>query len=328
MNVSSLFKIKKVGFWEGLAWIGGSAVALASLKLFHRYVQWLTTPLNKLPGPRGQSFLFGVFPQIRKEPFMAPHKRWIAEAGPSAKLIHYTTMFGRSNLLVLDKDIVKQILTAPAGKKNNRFMKILNMLKNIVGEGLVILDGEKWLLHRKIIQPAFSTGLLRDALQATVPRKVNQLIEYWKKAGNREIDAHTHFAALTLDIIGPVAFSHEFHGLEAVKTWCENQDGTQEPELNDPFVNAITKAFKFDLLSTICLVFDTPSFDAMRAKKRLARKFLDAETDKIVAEAMETHSFKTPKTKSVLTALIDAQDSQKSAKLTMSELRDEVKMCK
>lgn len=321
--VSSLLKRREISLVEALACVGGGFVSFGVYKLVQRYARWVWNPLHKLPGPRG-GFLFGVYPQIQKEPFMTPHKRWLAEAGPATKMIHYTTLFGRSNLLILDKEIIKQILTAPAGKKNHRYTKRLLIIQNIAGDGLVTLDGPDWLRHRRIIQPAFSTGLLREALQATVPDKVNELIAYWKKAGNREIDAHSHFSALTLDIIGPVAFSHEFHGLDAIRTWAESTQD-QVPELNDPFLAAIFKGFKIDFLTALLIAFDRPSWDRMRSKKRLAREFLNAETDKIVAAA-RTGSDK-PKTKSVLSALLEAQDSETEGSLTLEELRDEVKTC-
>ena len=322
--LSSLLKRREVTVAETLLWVGGGIVSFGLYRLIQRYVKWLFNPLNQLPGPRNRSFLFGVFPEINREPFMAPHKRWIAEAGPDAKLIYYSTIFGRSNLLVVDKEITKQILTAPAGKKDNRFRKHIVSIQNVVGDGLVTLDGEAWMLHRRIVQPAFATSILRDALQATVPTKVNELIGYWKMAANREIDVASHLSALTLDIIGPVAFSHECHGLEAIQSWANNSDGRHdEPEIDDPFLFAISNAFQLDLLTIALYTLHFYWIDGLRWSKRNARRFLNAETDKIVAQAVSISS--STKTKSVLTALLEAQDE--GEKLTAEELRDEVKMC-
>ena len=197
--------------------------------------------------------------------------------------------------------------------------------------------GEDWMRHRRIIQPAFSTSILRDALQATVPDKVNELIGYWKitAAANREIDAHSHLSALTLDIIGPVAFSHSCHGLEAIQAWTtKNQSQTtadqqqQQPEINDPFLSSISKAFQFDFLTIALFTLHFYSLDGWRTSRRTVRRFLNAETDKIVAAAASKLS-QNDKTKSVLSALIEAQenDSESTGRLTTEELRDEVKMC-
>ena len=116
----SLLKQRQISLAEALACVVGGLASLGLYRLVQRYVAWWCSPLRQLPGPPCRSFLWGVFPAINKEPFMAPHKRWIAQAGPEAKLIYYSTILGQGNLLVVDKDITKQVLTAPAGKNNNR----------------------------------------------------------------------------------------------------------------------------------------------------------------------------------------------------------------
>eukprot|EP00977_Amphora_coffeiformis_P019935 scaffold7670_cov160-Amphora_coffeaeformis.AAC.1 len=328
----NLLQRRELGLVEAAIGVGCSVLSLGVYKLLARYIKWLLNPLHKLPGPKSHSFWLGVFPAIQKEPFMAPHKKWIAEASPDAPLIHYTTVLGRSNLLVLDKDIVRQILTAPAGKKDHRFKKKLVSLQNIIGDGLVTLEGEHWMRHRRIIQPAFSTGLVRDAMQATVPDKVEALIQHWKSAGEREIDAYSHMGALTLDILGPVAFSHECRGLESIRAWAANNNSDdcnndQLPDLDDPFQKAMQMAFKFDMISTALLVLDLLRWDLLRSKRKNARKFLDAEADKIVAEAKtSTQGSTKPKANSILSALLEAHSTEEGS-LAKEELRDEVKTC-
>lgn len=329
LYLPSLLKQKEVSLAQALACIATSIASFGLYRLVQRYVAWLTCPLNQLPGPAANrsSFLLGVFPEINRQPFLAPHKKWIADAGKDVKLIYYTTIFGRANLLVVDKEITKEILTAPAGKDDYRFRKQIASIQNIVGDGLVTLDGPAWMRHRRIVRPAFSASILRNALQATVPEKVNELIGYWKMAANREIDASSHLSALTLDIIGPVAFSHQCHGLEAIQAWAQSQTD-KKPEINDPFLSSIAKAFQFDFLTIALFSLHFYSLDGWRTSRRTVRRFLNAETDKIVAAAasnLAQHN----KTKSVLSALIEAQenDSESTERLTTEELRDEVKMC-
>ncbi|KAI2496863.1 cytochrome p450 [Fragilaria crotonensis] len=204
------------------------------LKLIDLCGSWIVSPLNALPGPRSKSFLWGSFPSIRKEAFMEPHKRWWKEAGVDAKLLHYTTFFGRSSLLVLDKDIVREILTAPSGGKTPRFEKRLDMVRQVLGLGLVTLEGEDWMRHRRIIQPSFSSSFLKQILNDFVPSKANLLVNYWKKSLGREIDVASHMSAITLDIIGHAAFSHAFHGMDEIGKWVENEgsDGLAELKIH------------------------------------------------------------------------------------------------
>ena len=55
------------------------------------------------------------------------------------------------------------------------------------------------------------------------PKIISKFINHWEKADGREIDVNTHMSNLTLDIIGEVAFSHNFRALESIERWV-NQD--------------------------------------------------------------------------------------------------------
>jgi hypothetical protein len=72
-------------------------------------------------------------------------------------------MMGSNSLLILDKEIIKDILTAPASKDDCRFKKPIFVLPSIIGYGLVTLEGEEWAKHRRIITPAFGLSYLKDA---------------------------------------------------------------------------------------------------------------------------------------------------------------------
>lgn len=316
-----------------LGYLGVGLVGYGFVHLVRGYWRWMCSPLRTLPGPKNASFFLGVFRQIQKEPFLAPHKAWFEQAGPDAKLIHYTTVLGRSSLLVVDKDLVRTILTAPAGKAKPRFAKRVDFIESVIGAGLVVLEGEDWMRHRRILQPAFNTAWIRSTLNHVVPNKVNELITYWNMvSSSREIDAYSHLSALTLDIIGPAAFSHDFKGLERIREWASDASQQDVPALDDPFMKAISSAFKMGPFSVVFILLNSPSLDKMRSKKRLARKMLNAETDKIVANAAATDNKKTnpENNRSILSTLLDAQQQQLPGvgKLSLEEIRDEVKTCK
>jgi cytochrome P450 len=72
-------------------------------------------------------------------------------------LLHYTSLLGQHSLSILDKELVRTILTAPVGKdKKERFRKDYFFLKTRIGEGLVTLEGPDWMRHRRMSHhPAF-----------------------------------------------------------------------------------------------------------------------------------------------------------------------------
>ena len=177
----------------------------------------------------------GVFLEIENEDFMVPHQRWLKESG-DIPLLHYSGLLGRQFVMVLDPDGVKQVLTSPS-HEDPMFPKGFVYLRRVLGEGLVTLDGKSWNRHRRIIQPAFGVNFVKNTLDATVPDLVAELIMYWKSNPHTDIDISSHMSALTLDIIGKVAFSHEFDGLKSVQKWSTDPDSSME--LSNPIIDGL-----------------------------------------------------------------------------------------
>jgi cytochrome P450 len=295
------------------------------LKFVDLFRSWIVSPLNALPGPRSKSFLWGSFPSIRGEAFMEPHKRWWKQAGVDAKLLHYTTFFGRSSVVVLDKDIVREILTAPAGGKNPRFEKRLDIVQQVLGLGLVTLEGEDWMRHRRIIQPSFSSSFLKQILNDIVPSKANLLVNYWKKALGREIDVASHMSAITLDIIGHAAFSHAFHGMDEIAKWAQDEGSDELAELQDPFISAVIHGLKPNLM-TIVLSALSLSFlnNTINPQARKSSRLVNDAVSKVVENAKAQNL---GNAKSLLQLLLDAEDPETTGtrKLSHAELIDETK---
>lgn len=178
----------------------------------------------------------GVFFEIENEDFMVPAQRWWKEAGDQIQLMHYSGLFGRQFVMVLDPDGVKQLLTSPS-HEDPMFPKGFVYLRRVLGEGLVTLDGKSWNRHRRIIQPAFGVNFVKNTLDAAVPDLVAELITYWKSNPDTDIDVSSHMSALTLDIIGKVAFSHEFDGLKSVQKW--STDPNSSVELSNPIIDGL-----------------------------------------------------------------------------------------
>jgi cytochrome P450 len=314
------------------------------LQILKRYVKWIMTPLWKIPGPKS-SFLWGEFLTLRKEAFGEPSKRWWKEAGYDVPMLHYTSVMGFSYLLILDKEIAREILSAPAGKKDYRFGRDGRFLASKIGEGLISLQGPQWMRHRQIIQPAFQARAVKEALTASVPPLVSKFIEYWSMAINnnkeeppREIDLASHLSALTLDVIGQVAFSHEFHAIESVKQWANNQNIGDDKldEVDDPFIKAMSETFKYSVLGTVTFLSGTFWVDKyLNPRNTVLRRHLDGAVDAIVENARNNNSSERPK--SLLQFLLQAEENHTDATssrtssvssnrtLNNAELRDEMK---
>ena len=215
---------------------------------------------------------------------MEPHRRWWKKAGKDTKFLHYTLPFGAHCVLVLDADIIKDILFSNYGE-NPRFKKRLNGLIPLVGNSLLTLEGTDWQRHRRIVHPSFQPGLIRESLENCIPKILSKFIGYWEKADGREIDVDMHMSNLTLEIIGEVAFSHDFHALDWVEQWVRQGDGEGDNKNaipNDKVIQAMRSLFQntarrivFQLLKLSFLDFSTSK----------SARMLDKAVDAVITEA-------------------------------------------
>jgi hypothetical protein len=72
-----------------------------------------------------------------------------------------------------------------------------------------------------------------------VGRAIDSVLE---DCAGSEMDVASHVSALTLDIVGVVLFSHEFHDLKAVEEWA-----TQQPKDTTADAKNELEAFQFNL---------------------------------------------------------------------------------
>lgn len=170
---------------------------------------------------------------------MEPQKRWWKEAGEDTKLLHYSALFGKQFVMILDADGIKKVLTSPS-HEDPLYPKGFPYLARVLGDGLVTLEGQSWHRHRRIIQPAFSVNFVKTALDACVPDLVSKLINFWKANPNSDIDLSSHMGAITLDIIGKIAFSHEFEAMKCVEQWSQNPNCAVEPK--NPLIEGLHAA--------------------------------------------------------------------------------------
>jgi cytochrome P450 len=309
--------------------------------VIYRYYRYCTTPLNAMPGPN-LGFWLGMFPSLW-EHFMAPERRWFDDtskkAGHTVDVIHTTQILGIDSVVLRDKDLVREIFTAPPGKDGGRFHKNIPALAVILGDGLVTLDGETWRRHRRIMEPSFNNTFLNKQLTATIPPMVERFIAVWNKAAEqkREIGVGSHVSALTLDIIGMVGFNYDFGGVKCVESWGSRPydpnkiDEANLAELEDPLIKCICKLIKVDFWGRLAFALALPTeFLAFCSnafpKYRIPRRRLDKAVDSIIAEAEKSGS--AGDESSILHLMLKAHDPESSSKgraLSHHELNTEIK---
>ena len=78
-------------------------------------------------------------------------------------------------------------------------------LSNILGEGLLVAEGEMHRRQRKVLTPAFATGYIRDIVPIFTEKStdlVNTLLQEMKNQGPEGIEMFRYLSRTTLDVIG------------------------------------------------------------------------------------------------------------------------------
>ncbi|XP_071701930.1 cytochrome P450 CYP72A219-like [Rutidosis leptorrhynchoides] len=111
-------------------------------------------------------------------------------------------------------------ITDPTMKKEmlgnyEDFQKIRggNPLTRLLVQGLVVVEGDQWVKHRKIINPAFHAEKLKHMVPAfydSCNEMINKWEETFKEESSCEIDVWPHLQTMTSDVISRTAFGSSY----------------------------------------------------------------------------------------------------------------------
>ncbi|XP_077132970.1 cytochrome P450 4B1-like [Ranitomeya variabilis] len=111
-----------------------------------------------------------------------------------------------ASLIVYHPDYVKAILSRQDPKDNFAYYFITPW----IGKGLLVLSGQKWFQHRKLLTPGFHYDVLKPYVKVTSD-SVNVMLDKWEKLApnNKPVELFHHVSLMTLDSIMKCAFSYE-----------------------------------------------------------------------------------------------------------------------
>ncbi|CAJ0630636.1 514_t:CDS:2 [Entrophospora sp. SA101] len=177
------------------------------------------SPLSKIPGPRPDHFLLGNFLEIIK-PTGGVH--WAEKYGNVYKCYG---LFNEPRVYILDEKNLQKVLVNDAYTKFGRRRKLVEFLKNIIGDGILLVDGDVHKKQRKLMNPLFSNHSVRNMIP-TFTKISNTLKDLWKdeiknsQNVNNDIDKKCaiidvghYMGRASLDIMGIVAFDSEINSL-------------------------------------------------------------------------------------------------------------------
>ncbi|XP_031107739.1 cytochrome P450 72A15-like [Ipomoea triloba] len=176
--------------------------------------------------------------------------------------------FGTSpRLTIMDPEMIKEILLNKAGHFH---LPPLNPVILSLARGLTIQQGETWVHHRRIMNPAFHMEKLKGMIPA-FSESCAVLIEKWKTSmtpqGAGEIDVWPEFQDLTGDIISRTAFGNSY------------EEGNRILVLQKELQQLVMEAMR-----TLYI----PGFRFLPTKKNRRRNNLDKEITSMLRTLVET----------------------------------------
>jgi cytochrome P450 len=178
------------------------------------------------------------------------------------------------------------------------------MLGAIVGEGLLVSEGEKWKSHRRLMAPSFDFKSL-VSYTPTMVESAQAFADGWDNRGGQTVDIADEMTHLTLAVISRTMFS---------------ADADQLGELVDSSLRKMGENLNFGIFD-ILPVIGPPLMK--RKMDRIHADFLtmDATMQKLIG-AREKVTGAPPR--DLLDRLIAARDGETGVSLTNDEVRDEV----
>ncbi|KDQ08459.1 hypothetical protein BOTBODRAFT_191732 [Botryobasidium botryosum FD-172 SS1] len=184
-----------------------------SYRLIRALVCRFTTDVHRVPTPPGGSWLWGH----ELEPFSKPcgevYANWFATFGP---VVRMRGSFGHGDILAIaDPGIISHIFT----KHPYIYPKSLvfrPFIERTVGKGLVWVEGEEHRKMRPLLNSAFTAEKTRGAyecIKVCTDNMIMMFADHVSACGGDtivQIRDWTNRATRVLDVIGRVAFGHDF----------------------------------------------------------------------------------------------------------------------
>ncbi|KAL8242023.1 hypothetical protein R6Q59_012325 [Mikania micrantha] len=122
----------------------------------------------------------------------------------------FTWMGTKPLVHVSEPTMVREIL---ANYTKYQKPRVGNPLRKLIATGLAHVEGDKWVKHRKIINPAFHMEKLKHMVPAFYV-SCNEMIENWKESINTksscEVDVWPYLQTFSSDVISRTAFGSSF----------------------------------------------------------------------------------------------------------------------
>ncbi|KPN30497.1 cytochrome P450 [Halolamina pelagica] len=174
------------------------------------------------PGPKGQP-VFGSSRQYARDPF-----RFVTHLEEAYSGVCQFDMGPLETYMVTDPAEIERILVADADRFGKPDFQD-DALGSLLGEGLLLSEGETWRQQRRLAQPAFDMSRLSGMADRIVDHTESRLAD-WGDGG--QFDVEQEMTTVTIDVILDLMMGVELprHRLEHVREQLEPLGMRFEPD--------------------------------------------------------------------------------------------------
>ncbi|KAG5214721.1 hypothetical protein JEQ12_000297 [Ovis aries] len=205
MSVSALSLTRALGSVSApLQVVSLLSLVLLLLKAVQFYLrrQWLLKVFHQFPSPPSHWLCGHSLKRSKENELQELLKR--VEKFPCA---YPRWMWGDNvYLIVYDPDYMKVVLGRSDPKSND----VCRFLAPWIGTGLLLLEGETWFQHRRMLTPAFHHDILKPYL-GLMADSVRGMLDKWEEFVSQDssLEILGDISLMTLDTIMKCAFSHQ-----------------------------------------------------------------------------------------------------------------------
>ncbi|XP_045714592.1 cytochrome P450 4A11 isoform X2 [Phyllostomus hastatus] len=205
MSVSVLSPTRALGSISGIlhvAFLLGLVLLLLKAAQLYLHRQWLLKVLQQFLCPPSH-WLFGHQQEFQNDQELQQLKKRV-EKFPCA----CPRWLWGSNVifLVYDPDYMKVIL----GRSDPKTQDMYRFLAPWIGCGLLLLNGQTWFQHRRMLTPAFHYDILKPYV-TIMADSVQVMLDKWEELISQDshLEIFEHVSLMTLDTIMKCAFSQQ-----------------------------------------------------------------------------------------------------------------------
>ncbi|KAK5994841.1 Cytochrome P450 monooxygenase ALT8-like protein [Cladobotryum mycophilum] len=268
------------------------------------------SPLRHIPTIPGCPLWGHTIERFRRERGLW-EREWHRKYG---NVIRFFSPFGFETLSVTDLDSIREMTTT----NPYRYQKPASIsigMRNVLGNGLLFVDGDEHARQRKTLTPAFSHSSIRE-LEHIFWEKGLTLCHLLTTNTSPDRTQSVLISPLlnraTLDIIGKAAFGYDV-------------DSLRNP--GEPLAEAYSSLFKFDLVSNIILLWRILSPQVRYLPVEINRTLTKVRQDiKVVVHYIVSNRLKSGEKSILERALRYSEELKERDMMSITSIEDQVMM--